>query len=292
MDAFFLDLKYAGRSLWRSKGFAVTVLLTFAVCIAANTALFAIVNSVVLRPLPVPEANSILLMSNEYPKAGVIGLNGSSSGDYFDRLKEITVFESQAEFRQRDQTVEVNSLPQRTRAMAVTPSWFTLLRVTPALGTLMLHGVVPGPSLMTQGMPTVYSMFILLGLATLLMLVFGVVGVGVWVRLVRIPRPFLAVTILTLSLVGSFCIRSNVIDIVYAIAFGLLGYLIRRANLSVVPMVLALALGDLIEDQLRRALVMSDYGGAIFLHRPVSLGLLCFAAVTFLCQYTRQRGRR
>lgn len=139
MDAFFLDLKYAGRSLWRSKGFAVTVLLTFAVCIAANTALFAIVNSVVLRPLPVPEANSILLMSNEYPKAGVIGLNGSSSGDYFDRLKEITVFESQAEFRQRDQTVEVNSLPQRTRAMAVTPSWFTLLRVTPALGRPFLE---------------------------------------------------------------------------------------------------------------------------------------------------------
>jgi predicted permease len=139
MDALFLDLKYAWRSLWRSKGFALTVLLTFAVCIAANTALFAIVNSVVLRPLPVPEANSILLMSNEYPKAGVIGLNSASSGDYFDRLKEITAFESQAMFRQRDQTVEVNALPQRIHAMAVTPSWFTLLRVTPALGRPFLE---------------------------------------------------------------------------------------------------------------------------------------------------------
>ncbi len=139
MDAFFLDLKYAVRSLWRAKGFALTVLLTFAICIAANTALFAIVNSVVLRPLPLPEANSILLMSNEYPKAGVTGLNASSSGDYFDRLKEITVFESQAEFRQRDQTVEVNELPQRVHAMAVTPSWFTLLRVTPELGRPFLE---------------------------------------------------------------------------------------------------------------------------------------------------------
>jgi len=139
MDAFFLDLKYAVRSLWRAKGFAATVLLTFAICIAANTALFAIVNSVELRPLPLPEANSVLLMSNEYPKAGVIGLNASSSGDYFDRLKEITVFESQAEFRQRDQTVEVNELPQRVHAMAVTPSWFTLLRVTPELGRPFLE---------------------------------------------------------------------------------------------------------------------------------------------------------
>jgi predicted permease len=139
MDAFFLDLKYAGRSLWRSMGFAVTVLLTFAVCIAANTTLFAIVNSVVLRPLPVPEANSILLTSNEYPKAGVTDLNASSSGDYFDRLKEITVFESQAMFRQRDQTVEVNNFPQRIHAMAVTPSWFTLLRVRPELGRPFLE---------------------------------------------------------------------------------------------------------------------------------------------------------
>jgi predicted permease len=139
MDAFFLDLKYAVRSLWRAKGFAATVLLTFAVCIAANTALFAIVNSVVLQPLPVPGANSILLMSNEYPKAGVAGLNSSSSGDYFDRLKEITAFESQAVFRERDQTVELNRLPQRIHAMVVTPSWFTLLRVEPALGRPFLE---------------------------------------------------------------------------------------------------------------------------------------------------------
>jgi len=139
MDTFLLDLKYSARSLWRAKGFALTVFLTFSVCIAANTALFAIVNSVVLRPLPVPEANSILLMSNEYPKAGVIGINNSSSGDYFDRMREMTVFESQAVFKGRDQTVELNGLPQRIRGMVVTPSWFELLRVSPALGRPFSH---------------------------------------------------------------------------------------------------------------------------------------------------------
>src|ERR1700719_4591393 len=134
MEAFLFDLKYSARSLWRAKGFAITVFLTFSVCIAANTALFAIVNSVVLRPLPVPQANSILLLSNEYPKAGVIGINNSSSGDYFDRMREMTVFESQAVFKERDQTVELNGLPQRIHGMMVTPSWFTLLRMSPALG--------------------------------------------------------------------------------------------------------------------------------------------------------------
>src|SRR5216684_3353860 len=134
MDAFLLDLKYGIRSLWRDKGFAITVLLTFSICIAANTALFAIVNSVILSPLPVLEANSILIMSNDYPKAGAIGGNNSSSGDYFDRLKEMTVFESQAVFRSRNQTVELNGSPQQIRGMLVTPSWFKLLRVSPALG--------------------------------------------------------------------------------------------------------------------------------------------------------------
>jgi predicted permease len=134
MDAFLLDLKYGVRSLLRDKGFALTVLLTFSVCIAANAALFAIVNSVVLRPLPVSDANSILILSNEYPKAGVAGANDSSSGDYFDRLREMTVFESQAIFRPRNQTMELNGSPQQIRGMLVTPSWFRLLRVSPALG--------------------------------------------------------------------------------------------------------------------------------------------------------------
>jgi predicted permease len=134
MDALVLDLKYAVRTLWRDKGFTFTVLLTLSVCIAANAALFAIVHSVILRPLPVADANSILLMSNEYPKAGVVLTNNSSSGDYYDRLREMTVFEEQALFRTRDQTVEINGLAQQIRGMQVTPSWFRLLRVSPVLG--------------------------------------------------------------------------------------------------------------------------------------------------------------
>src|SRR6516164_9310361 len=117
MDTFFLDLKYAARSLWRDQGFALAVLLTFGVCMAANAALFAIVNSVILRPLPVADANSILLMSNDYPNAGITGGNYSSSGDYYDRLKEMTVFESQALFGRRNQTIELNGSPQQIRGM-------------------------------------------------------------------------------------------------------------------------------------------------------------------------------
>ncbi len=133
MEAF-RSLKYSLRSLWRDRGFAVTVVLTFAVCIAANTALFAIVHGVILHPLPVPDANSILIMSNDYPNAGVAGSNNSASGDYYDRLREMTCFESQALFHDRNQTVELNGSPQQIHGMLLTPSWFKLLRVSPMLG--------------------------------------------------------------------------------------------------------------------------------------------------------------
>jgi predicted permease len=134
MDALKLSAKHAARSLWHDKTFALTVLLTFAVCIAANAALFAIVNSVVLRPLPIADAHSILLMSNEYPKAGAFNTNNSSSGDYFDRMKEMPAFESVAVFRERNQTIELNGAPEQVKGMVVTPSWFRLLRISPALG--------------------------------------------------------------------------------------------------------------------------------------------------------------
>jgi predicted permease len=116
------------------KGFTVTVVLTIAVCIAANTATFAVVNSVLLRPLPVPEAGSILLMANRYPKAGADFGYNSSSGDYYDRLRDVHVFSEQALFRTNGQTLQMQSTPERVTGMLATPSLFRLLRVSPAYG--------------------------------------------------------------------------------------------------------------------------------------------------------------
>jgi predicted permease len=132
--SFFSDLRHAVRSLLGDKGFTVTVVLTIAVCIAANTATFAVVNSVLLRPLPVPDARSILLMANRYPKAGAgFGYN-SASGDYYDRLRDVQVFSEQALFRATGRTIEIQGTPQRVTGMMATPSLFRLLRVAPAFG--------------------------------------------------------------------------------------------------------------------------------------------------------------
>ncbi|MGH9858961.1 MAG: ABC transporter permease, partial [Candidatus Acidiferrales bacterium] len=106
----FHEIRYAVRALVRDKAFTFTVLVTLAVCIGANAVTLAIVNSVLLRPLPVEDADALLLMSNRYPKAGVGDLNQSSVADYYDRLREITVFSDQALYAFRSPTVEIEGM--------------------------------------------------------------------------------------------------------------------------------------------------------------------------------------
>ncbi len=135
MDAFIRDIKFGLKLLLKDRGFTVTAVLTLAICIGANTAIFTIVNSVLLRPLPVPESDRILIMSNQYPNAGVGVSHNSGVPDYYDRLRDVKVFEEQALFNYFGTTIEINGTPERMRGMSGTPSLFRLLRIaTAALG--------------------------------------------------------------------------------------------------------------------------------------------------------------
>jgi putative tricarboxylic transport membrane protein len=155
------------------------------------------------------------------------------------------------------------------------------------LGAMLLHGVTPGPGLFTTELGLVYFIFLALGMANVFMAFFGVFGVGFWVKLVQMPKPFIVVTVLTLSVVGAFSVRSNPFDIYLALGLGVFGYLLRRAGLSVVPMVLAIVLGGLVEENLRRALIASNDGVLLFLERPIALVVLVLAAVTFVLPFVR-----
>ena len=129
------DLRLGLKMLWSGRVYATTAVVTLAVCIGANAAIFTIVNSVLLKPLPVPDADRILLLSNRYPNAGTAAGNTNSGvPDYFDRLRDMTVFEEQAMYAARSLAVEVDGSPQLVRGMAATPSFFRLLEIAPALG--------------------------------------------------------------------------------------------------------------------------------------------------------------
>lgn len=95
MESLIQDLKFGAKLLWKDKGFAVASIATLALCIGANSVIFSVFNSVILRPLPMEAPDRILLIYNSYPKGGVERAS-NSAGDYYDRLRDVTVFEELA----------------------------------------------------------------------------------------------------------------------------------------------------------------------------------------------------
>jgi len=127
------ELAFAIRSLSKDKAFTIATFLTLAICIGANTALFGVVYSVVLKPLPVPDSGRLVFLYNSYPKAGA---ERGSSGvpDYFDRVKRMTTLESLALWTTRNRAAGEPGRPERVLVMGVTPSFFRVARVQPERG--------------------------------------------------------------------------------------------------------------------------------------------------------------
>jgi len=134
MNTLFSDLRVGLRLLWRDRAFAITAGLTLAVCIGANTALFSVVRGVLLKPLWMPEADRVVMAGNMYPGAGVYEPLGAAVPDYFDRLREVTVFSEQALLRQDNRSIDKDGSPLRVEGLSVTPSFFRVAGVTPQLG--------------------------------------------------------------------------------------------------------------------------------------------------------------
>src|SRR5262245_2746112 len=134
METLLQDVRFAARVLWKDRGFAITTLLTLGLCIGANAAIYAVVHAVVLRPLPFSEPERLVTLYNRYPKAG-IERSATGAPDYYDRLREMTVFEELALYQPRGLTIGGDtSDAQRVAGMAARPSLFRLLRVQPLRG--------------------------------------------------------------------------------------------------------------------------------------------------------------
>src|SRR4051812_43792645 len=97
------DFRFALRLLLKDRSFTLTAILTLAICIGANTAMFSIVRSVLLKPLPFPGSERIVYLYNSYPNAGAPRV-GAAVPDYFDRLKSVPALDQQAIFRQEGMT--------------------------------------------------------------------------------------------------------------------------------------------------------------------------------------------
>jgi predicted permease len=122
------------RTLWKDRSFTLTTVATLALCLAANVAVFAIVDGVLLKPLPFDESDRLVRIFNRYPGAGVeFADNGVP--DFFDRMAGMPALESIAMFRQAGVTLSgATGEAERIQAMTVTPSFFHVLRLQPLRG--------------------------------------------------------------------------------------------------------------------------------------------------------------
>jgi predicted permease len=130
------DLRFGFKLLWKEKAFTITALLTLALCIGANTAIFTVLHAVIMAPLPFPEPDRLVSMGNIYPGVGVVKNSQNGIPDYLDRRQMTDVFDSVAEYNGVGYDAGPEGSPVRIQADQVTPSYFRVLRAAPIMGRL------------------------------------------------------------------------------------------------------------------------------------------------------------
>lgn len=128
------DFRFGLKLLWKEKAFTITALLTLALCIGANTAIFTVLHAVILNPLPFPEPERLVTLYNIYPGVGVTDRGSNGVPDYFDRKQMTDVFDSVAATNSAGFDVGAEGTPVRMDAQTVTPSYFRVLRAPAMLG--------------------------------------------------------------------------------------------------------------------------------------------------------------
>jgi putative tricarboxylic transport membrane protein len=178
--------------------------------------------------------------------------------------------------------VEGVAAPETANNAAATSSFIPLLTLgIPAngtmaviLGALLLQGVPVGPQLVTQEPDLFWGVVNSMYIGNILLLIMSIPLVGLFVKILRIRPAILAPITVLITLIGVYTVNNSVFDIVLVIVFGALGYLMKKLGFDPGPLVLAFVLGTLLEDSLRRSLLIFDGNPSSFFTRPISGTLL------------------
>jgi putative tricarboxylic transport membrane protein len=146
------------------------------------------------------------------------------------------------------------------------------------LGAFMLHGITPGPTLITQKPDMFWGVITSMFIGNFMLLVLNLPLIGIFVRLARLPSAYLVPVITVACLVGAYAVNNNPVDIFVMLGFGVFGFYAERFGFSLAPLVLAFVLGPLMETSLRQSLILSDGSFGIFVTRPISGALLALGA--------------
>ncbi len=147
------------------------------------------------------------------------------------------------------------------------------------VGAMTIHGIVPGPQVMTKQPDLFWGMIASMWLGNLMLVVINLPLVGVWVTLLRVPYRLLFPSIIVFCCIGVYSINNSPFDVQIAAAFGLIGYWLLKHDFEPAPMLLGFVLGPLMEENLRRAMLIARGDATVFFTRPISAVLLSIAII-------------
>lgn len=160
------------------------------------------------------------------------------------------------------------------------------------LGAFTIQGLIPGPDLFRDQAVIVYSVIVGLMVANIFMLLQGRFLMNLYARVTRIPTAVIVPVLLALSVAGTYATRNSAFDILLIAPFGILSYFLKSAGFTPIPMILGIVLGPIMEQNLRRSLVMSDMSAAIFLQRPIAAAFVALTVVSLIGSEVRRRRAR
>ena len=145
------------------------------------------------------------------------------------------------------------------------------------VGAMTIHGIVPGPQVMLKQPQLFWGMIASMWIGNLMLIIINLPMIGFWVRLLRVPYRMLFPAILIFCCIGVYSINNAPTDVIMTAAFGLVGYWLVKHDFEPAPMLLGFVLGPLMEENLRRAILIARGDPLTFFTRPISGGLLAVA---------------
>jgi putative tricarboxylic transport membrane protein len=149
------------------------------------------------------------------------------------------------------------------------------------IGAMTIHNIQPGPQVMTSNPALFWGLIASMWVGNLMLVVLNLPLIGVWVQLLKVPYRWLYPAILVFCCIGVYSVNNNVFDVYMTAAFSVVGYVFHKLRCEPAPLLLGFILGPMMEENLRRAMLLSRGDPMVFLTRPLSLGLL-IAAVLLL----------
>ena len=150
------------------------------------------------------------------------------------------------------------------------------------VGAMTIHNIQPGPQVMTSNPELFWGLIASMWIGNLMLLVINLPMIGLWVKLLAIPYRHMYPSILIFCAIGVYSLQNNVFDVYQTVFFGLFGYLCSKLRLEPAPMLIGFVLGPMMEEHLRRAMLLSRGDVMVFVQRPISATMLAIGAIALI----------